>query len=191
MIPVEQPQLWRSADHPGGPQRGDCLRACIASILEVDYDAIPDFGGLSGTVNAWLQNTAPGVTAPYRMLGDSWKEPETLDSWRTWPDRHFENGYWIATIYSHRIPDVEEFGCGCGGDPSCKWCGGRPESRSMGITWGLHAVVMFGGRLAWDPHPERTGKVGPFRGAMIFRLEDPAPAFRALRDGREELRDAA
>jgi hypothetical protein len=113
-------------------------------------------------------------------------DAETLDSWRDWPTNHYEEGFWIATVYSHRIPDVETFGCGCasrvpGGDPDCKWCHGEPDKRPMGIQWGLHAVVMQHGRLAWDPHPERDKGFGPFAGATTFRVVNPALALSALR----------
>jgi hypothetical protein len=185
MIRVEQRQLWRPDDHPDGGRRGDCLRACVASILELDYEAVPDLGGLNQPLNDWVREAAPGLVAPYQYLGSTWRLNETLESWREWPTSHYLEGYWIATVHSSRIPNFERFGCGCtervpGGDPECKWCAGKPETRSMGIAWGLHAVVMEGDRLAWDPHPERTGEVGPFRGATTFRLADPAPAFHAL-----------
>jgi hypothetical protein len=196
--PVEQRRLWRPDDHPDGPQRGDCLRACVASILEVEYEDVPDFNGMSQPLNDWLKSVAPGFAAPYRYLTSLGHE-ETLDDWKSWPTSHYEEGYWIATVYSHRIPDYMEYGCGCvarvpGGDPECKWCHGDPGSRAMGIVWGLHAVVFQHGRLAWDPHPERDKGFGPFRGVTRFVLADPAPAFAAcaLRsDPAEEAADAA
>lgn len=185
MIEVEQRQLWRPADHPDGPQFGDCYRACIASLFEVDYELVPELRGDTHKLHEWLSEVAPGVRVQHRILGDLWKEPETLDSWRQWPATHHEFGYWIATVKSSRIPDLQRFGCGCAddagvGDPSCKWCHGKPGERSMGIQWGLHAVVMRNRDLAWDPHPLRDGTVGPFRGAETFHLDDPAPAIRAL-----------
>lgn len=185
MRAVEQRQPWCPDDHPDGPQRGDCLRACVASILELDYEDVPDLKGGYQPLFKWLGQVAPGVHARHRSLTLAvW--PETLDSWKDWPAEHREEGYWIATVYSPRIPDVELFGCGCaakvpGGDPSCQWCGGKPDTRSMGIAWGLHAVVMRGGALAWDPHPESDGTIVRFRGATTFHLDDPAPAVRALK----------
>lgn len=53
----------------------------------------------------------------------------------------------------------------------------------MGIQWGLHAVVMRGGRLAHDPHPDADGTIVRFRSAATFVLDDPAPVVRALRAG--------
>jgi hypothetical protein len=37
MIPVDQTQLH------GGKTKGNCLRACLASILEIDIEAMPHF----------------------------------------------------------------------------------------------------------------------------------------------------
>lgn len=194
MIPVEQRQLWRPDDHPDGPQRGDCLRACVASIFELPYEEIPA-NTIEGDrrINEWLSTTLPGVAAQYHYLRGI-AEPETLDSWREWPQSHYEPGYWIAAVKSPRIPDVEEFGCGCvaqvpGGDPECEWCGGKPETRSMGIRWGLHAVVMRHGRCVWDPHPERSDTVGPFAGATTFRAVDPGALRRASASAPSHLPD--
>lgn len=180
MILVEQRQLWRPDDHPEGPQYGDCYRACVASIFEVAYEETDGItGGDSQTLTDWVRRRYPGVGMSYRMLGDTWKDVETLDSWRQWPESHYEPGYWIATVKSKRIPDREIYGCGCGertpgGDPDCRWCGGKPDTRFMGIQWGLHAVVMRHGVCVWDPHPERDKGFGPFCGATFFRVEDPA-----------------
>lgn len=171
-------------DHPDGPQFGDCYRACIASIFALPYEAVPDLRGDTQKMMAWLREFAPGVSVRSRTLGPVLDE-HGLDSWKAWPTEHREDGYWIAIVRSPRIPDVETFGCGCadrvpGGDPACKWCHGEPGKRSMGIRWGLHAVVMFGWHLAWDPHPDSDGKIGPIRAAETFHLADPAPAIRAL-----------
>lgn len=185
MRPVEQRKLYRPDDHPDGPQRGDCLRACVASILEVEYEDVPDLEGYHQGLHDWLRTVAPGVVVRQQCLTPL-DRAETVDDWKSWPHTHYEPDFWIAGVWSPRIPDVEVFGCGCaskvpGGDPACRWCGGKPETRSMGIRWGLHAVVMRNGSLAWDPHPERDGAAGPFRSATTFRLSDPAPAFHALR----------
>lgn len=179
MKPVKQRRLWQPDDHPDGLQRGDCLAACVASVFELPYEECADIGPTSQSLYDWMRERFPGVDATYRILTDL-RVPETLDSWREWPTHHYEPGFWIATIKSPRIPDVEQFGCGCaarveGGDPACRWCHGEPDKRSMGIQWGLHAVVMEGGRLAWDPHPEADPDAPLiFRGATAFRVSDPA-----------------
>lgn len=176
---VEQRQLWRPGDHPDGPQRGDCGRASLASLFGVPYEATEGVDGTYTSYDNWTREHFPGLACESRMLGDTWAEVETLDSWREWPTEHNVRGYWIATVYSHRIPDEERFGCGCadrmpGGDPKCKWCHGEPDKRPMGIQWGLHAVVMKHGECDWDPHPERAKGFGPFRCATRWYAADPA-----------------
>lgn len=177
MIPVEQRRLWRPDDHPDGPQRGDCMRACVASIFETSYEDAEGIDGTTQTLFDWVRPRYPGIRARCQQLTGN--DPETLESYKQWPTTHWEDGYWIAAVWSPRIPDREEFGCGCPEhtedgkpDPDCRWCHGKPETRSMGIFWGLHAVVMRGGELAWDPHPERTGTVGPFQSATTFVAVD-------------------
>src|SRR4051812_29602776 len=99
MLRVEQRQLWRPDDHPDGPQRGDCLRACVASVFELDYDQVPDLRGYTQPLRDWLRETVPGVGLKHQLLGVS--DPygcETLDDWRNWPTEHYEQGFWIATV---------------------------------------------------------------------------------------------
>jgi hypothetical protein len=128
------------------------------------------------------------------MLGSGWREKEQVGDHVKWPTEHRETGYWIASIWSPRIQDVETFDCGCAydretgaprpADPDCRWCHGDPGSRSMGITWGLHAVVMNGSRLAWDPHPARDPNATLyFRSAVTFECVDPAKLVPRCRQG--------
>lgn len=186
MIQVEQRRFWRPADHPDGPQRGDCMRACVASIFEVDYDDTDGIDGTTQTLADWVKPRYPGVRVAHRMFhGD---EPERIGDHVNWPTHHYESGYWIAGIWSSRIPDTEAFDCGCAydennepkaADPDCRWCHGEPHKRSMGITWGLHAVVMKDARLAWDPHPDRDPNATLyFTGATTWQVTDPAQLVR-------------
>lgn len=180
MIEVEQRQLWRPDDHPDGPQRGDCMRACVASVFEVPYEETEGIDGTAQTLWDWMRPRFPGLTARQRVFQGLGDEPERIGDHVNWPTYHHEPGYWIAGIWSPRIPDREVFGCGCadrvpGGDPACEWCHGEPDKRSHGISWGLHAVVMENARLAWDPHPLRDPNMTLyFSGATTFQVTDPA-----------------
>lgn len=180
MIQVEQRQLWRPASHPEGPQRGDCLRACVASVLELPYEGVPGFTGYSSGVAGWVKERFPGLGFLDQQVSRDYNRAEHLDDWRSWPRTLYRPGYWIASVYSPRIPDEAVTGCGCvervpGGDPECEWCHGSPEDRHHGVRWGLHAVVMKNGQCAWDPHPERVRDPRfHFRSAMTFVVEDPA-----------------
>jgi hypothetical protein len=188
MKPVQQRKLWRPDSHPDGPQRGDCMTACLASVFEQPYEDC-EVKGYAGEISDWLKERRyAGVEAVHHLLGTGWQNPESIGDYRLWPTSHHEMGYWIAGIWSPRIPDEEKFGCGCvervpGGDPECEWCHGEPEKRSMGIQWGLHAVVMQYGQVAWDPHPEAEDR-GPdetiyFRSAVTFHVVDPAQLRRS------------
>jgi hypothetical protein len=184
MICVEQRHLWRPDDHLDGPQRGDCAAACVASIFELPYEECAEIGATDDTITAWTEKRYPGISYSHRMLGEGWRGKERIEDYVNWPTSHYERGYWMATIWSPRIPDVETFDCGCAydqnnestdPDPNCKWCHGDPGSRSMGITWGLHAVVMLGANLAWDPHPAREkNPTLYFCGASKWTVTDPS-----------------
>lgn len=184
MIQIEQRRLWRPDDHPDGPQSGDCGAACVASIFGVPYEECDRIDGTYQSIAEWTRARYPGIAACSQMLGDGWQEVERIGDHVNWPTRHHESGYWMATIWSPRIPDTESFDCGCAydennqpkaADPDCRWCHGEPHKRSMGITWGLHAVVMRNGVLAWDPHPERDASATLyFRSATTWRVDDPS-----------------
>lgn len=175
MKPVQQRQLWRPEWHRDGPQVGDCLRCCVASIFEVSYEDVADIGPSTQHVFNWVRERFPGVKCEARSLTDyedDWKQDLSL--FQKWPSAHAESGYWIGTIWSPRIPSVLSWGCGCtsrveGGDPECEWCHGRPQERFMGVRWGLHAVVMKDNALAFDPHPEaKPMEIMRFSGATTF-----------------------
>lgn len=126
-------------------QRGDsdCLVACLASILELPYEDVPqeiadedkqhnamvrflkEHGYLTWTLGLH------GETEPFLMFGN--EKP----AYHIWP-----TGYWIAGVGSPRIEDGE------------------------------HAVVMRGGAIAWDPHPQRAMGHRGFQSATILMPGD-------------------
>jgi hypothetical protein len=179
MWQIEQRRLWRPEDHPEGPQRGDCMAACIASIFELPYEDCAELDGTTRSLSAWLEPRFPGVYPLTRYLNDV-TQGERIGDHLGWPSEHHERGYWLAGIWSSRIPDREMRGCGCasrvaGGDPSCEWCHGRPDERFLGIEWGLHMVVMENWSLVWDPHPERDPDAPLYiQSATTFHVGDPA-----------------
>jgi hypothetical protein len=142
MIPVEQTILGGDTTSEG--ERGDCLRACIASIFELPIASVPHFVAEDdwwGALNRWVEARGFALGTAFMSVDDD--DPTKL------------NGYpgaetiWIATVYSPRI------------------------TRDDG-TPGLHAVVMQGKTIAWDPHPHREmGHLG-FSSGYIFRAPDPA-----------------
>lgn len=179
MIKVEQRQLWRPDDHPDGAQRGDCAAACIASVFAIPYEDCAEIDGSMRSIAAWLRPRFPGVYVQTRFLNDV-SQPERIGDHLNWPTDHYERGYWLASIWSPRIPDQEVRGCGCaarvtGGDPACEWCHGKPGERFHGISWGLHMVVMENRTLVWDPHPARDPSATLyFQAATTFHVNDPS-----------------
>jgi hypothetical protein len=139
VIEVEQRLFYDAATG----QRGDCLKCCVASLLELDYDAVPHFAQMDdwyGAYMTFLHERGWG-TFPIPNLGNCDADPSKPSSWP-----HL--GYWIAAVWSPRIilPD-----------------GGA----------GTHAIVMYEEKVAWDPHPQRDGGHGGFISGTILRALDP------------------
>jgi hypothetical protein len=126
-------------------QRGDsdCLIACLASILEIDYEdvsqEIADEDRQNDATVRFLQERGY-LSWTLTLHGDA--QP-MLQFGNARPEYHIRpTGYWIAGVGSPRIKD------------------------------GTHAVVMRGETVAWDPHPLREmGHLG-FQSATIIMLGD-------------------
>lgn len=169
MIPVEQRELF---DAETG-RRGDCLKCCLASLLELDYADVPHFAAMG---DAWHSEWMGWMHARGWAVSQ-WSCPsgpnERPSSWR-------EPGYWLGVVKSPRMPKPCE---PCGGQgwvldsddgQECPYCG------ATGTTYGTHMVVMEGGEIAWDPHPKRAdGHMGFVEGYVLVALD---PARFALRE---------
>lgn len=182
MRPVTQTHGYVDDAH-----RGNCVAACIASIFELPLTAVPRKDD-STKLHAWLCRRYPGVTVLKRL----WQEPHPEYPYEFVPvfkdEPPFNLGYWIATVESPR------FTTAC---PRCEgsgeavvyldeWREGiQPEERDRrfvacfvcagtGRVRGLHAVVMRGTRLEWDPSPQREMGIGRYHGETLFMVENPA-----------------
>jgi hypothetical protein len=135
VIPVEQQEPY------------GCLRACVASILELAYDDVP--GSLAVEENqttSFLRFMASrGFSiADYSLYAAAGLPDEPQQrSPRTWPT------FWIASVLSPRLVDPD----------------GQP---------GWHTVVMKNGELVWDPHSQRAQGHGGFVHAHVPYVIDPA-----------------
>lgn len=166
--------------------RGNCLAACFASIFELPLSAVPRNDDQK--VYKWLKRRYPGVSLvrkhyterhpeyPYEWLNVGYDEP---------PNSY--HGLWIATVESPRFTTT------------CTRCGGAKKIEVLlkedghlphdereratvscvvcegtGHEPGLHAVVMRGYELAWDPSPEREMGFGRYRGETTFIVTDPS-----------------
>lgn len=135
MIPVEQQEEF------------GCLRACVASILELDYEKVPaEIADFETQHTAFLRFMASrgfsiGDYSLYGAKGLPEKPQQRCT--RTWPT------FWFASVWSPRFTDDD----------------GNP---------GWHAVVMKNHELVWDPHPQRAdGHLG-FVHAHVPYVIDPA-----------------
>lgn len=171
VIPVEQRQMAIFDERGDNVQRGDCLTACIASLFELPIDDVPFFVDMEnwwGEYNNWLHDR--GLQLGQVRLSTVDDDPTRLNGHPT------EGIYWIATVKSPR----SKARCnGCKGtgqsqheEGPCGWCG------ESGLVPSLHAVVMCGGELVWDPHPQRDmGHLG-FVSGEWFVVRDPARLVR-------------
>ena len=159
MTPVDQAHY--RLDDP----LGDCLAACVASVLDLPLEAVPDVMAplLDGTapegyrytaaMNEWLIST--GLWLKHRFYGRV--RSRFYGRPLTW-----HSGYWIAATRSKAVP------------------GG-----------GLHSVVMFGDEVVHDPQPlarQEPYASRPYRfaGELWFEAWDPALAASGLRPGSPE-----
>lgn len=138
-------------------QRGphDCLRACVATVLGLAYEDVPEFLALAEVED----RAAPWRRRLYDFLATHglvpWEfglhgEDRPLLMFGGTPIAYnvMPPGLWIAAVQSPRIE-------------------------------GTHAVVMKGGQVIWDPHPRREMGHKGFREAMIFMPRGLTPAGQA------------
>ncbi len=133
-----------------GAPGGNCVAACVASILGLTLDDLPDLspegverrsaeGGLPPAPGGWdPQDWAVAEFVRERGLDVAAISPWCMEGGPYGFGRLDLSGLSIASAWSHRVP-------GCG-----------------------HAVVALDGELLWDPHPQRHQGVGPVYGWLIF-----------------------
>jgi hypothetical protein len=123
MIPVIQTRL----STPDKPAYGNCFTACIASILELPIEQVPNFidYGRDWFIPFLQFIEDAGYTYDGTYYIKNRRTPEELERFH----RTFEgvDGYYIVG-------------------------GGSPRGFSLG-----HAVVYKGGELVHDPHPDGGG----------------------------------
>jgi hypothetical protein len=180
VIPVEQEHMAVFDEDGDNVQRGDCLRACVASIFELPLADVPHFVEADdwlGWYTRWVR--ARGFVLGTVRLSVGEENPLRLTGHPT------EGIYWIATVKSPR----SRARCGvCGGAGVAlrQWLGSEAryveydepqpcvECDATGLVPPLHAVVMCGGELAWDPHPLRDMGHGGWISGQWFIAADPA-----------------
>lgn len=124
MIPVMQTRFGNPA--------GNCLMACIASIMEVPLESFPDLYEAEEAGEEWWEVMRTAVRK------HRWEI--------TWVREPFSKTYRLAPM-----------GYAVAGGPSPRE---RPELDDDAGHPG-HAVVCLDGKTVHDPHPDNTGLGGP------------------------------
>lgn len=166
MIPV----LQRISAFGGASIPGDCVKCCVASVLELSYEDVPHF-----VAGEWL-------IAPRATNGMAAGPPERVDWLTALNDWLRETGWALRAMqtmyYKHPLPP---------GAAPLDWY--EPRSAPRGTaprgTWiavvisenyeqSTHAVVMHDDAVAHDPsmRPRRTPY--QFVGEIVFVTVDPA-----------------
>lgn len=148
MKPVNQ-TIFSSKDDPS--IKGNCLTACVASLLEMNIEDVPYWAGMPDHEwgeNFWnfIDNHAIRCGWGAYYVGEKMKLPE--DS---------EEEFW------NKVKKI------CSGiDGYYIVCGTSPR----GFTAG-HAVIYKDGKLAHDPHPSRDGVSKIWSAYLIEKGERP------------------
>ncbi len=143
MIPVDQEILQGLA--PGckplpGQRPGDCLRACVASLLELNLHDVPHF--IEEHDVRWFEGIQEFLAK------------ETSGIWTicctevAWPSV-------VGTPDPENVPPLQRYVIASGPSPRGPW---------------LHSVLVdaFTGELAHDPHPSRQGVTGHLVDLLIL-----------------------
>jgi len=132
-------------------QHNDCVRAAVASILERDYEDVPNFMVQADETGQWwgrhIDKWLETEGYPFRLgnFAFNWVDAPVHEV--------FAQSFWL-------------------GQP---WWFATVDSK---ITDGLHAVVMHGNEVAWDPgihaeEPEYQAKPYNFKFANYFYVPEP------------------
>lgn len=180
MIPVEQQQLSVIDEHGDSIVKGDCMRACVASLFELPLDDVPHFVESDRWWALWEEwLAARNLRLANAFFSVSDDDPTVLNGWPG-------DVWWLAGVSSPRLMTRCSH-CKGAALTTSTWDGPdgeRVEHESPvvcpyctdGRSPGLHQVVMFGREIAWDPHPQRgMGHLG-FVDGWEFRIIDPAKA---------------
>ena len=135
MTPIDQRSLWTAEGTPG-----DCMTACIATLLDLPYDVVPFFSKIQQETGVnWFQTLTEFLEDQgYEFKGSYYNGP--------WDElaaiSEGVGGFYVAEGPSPRGPQVK----------------------------GGHCIVVHGdGSIAHDPHPSREGLVGTKSVWMIER----------------------
>lgn len=157
---VEQTRVY------DGKGRGNCVAACVASIFGLSLaeveDGLPD-GSTTNDLMAWTTSRFPWLECRNTDHSENYREVEP-------PSDEDPEGVWAYDLPSVR-PEAPTIGLWMAGVVSPRGLLQHGPYRGSPI---LHAIVMCGGELVWDPHPKRAEGVGALIERTWWLARDPA-----------------
>jgi hypothetical protein len=163
-----------------GKGRGNCVAACLASIFGLSLAEVEE--GLSDgpTANglmAWTESRFPWLECRNTDHSENYREVEP-------PSDEHPEGTWTYDLPSVR-PEAPTLGLWMASVVSPRGVLRHGPYRGSPI---LHAVVMRGGNLVWDPHPRRAEGVGALVERTWWLARDPADcvAWERVSGGSDE-----
>lgn len=153
-------------DAPPEEQRGNCLTAVVASLLELPIEAVPNF----------VQDHVDHATG----------EDDDAGEWYWWTALHrfiAEHGHGMRYLRNVEAPQPHPYSPD--GFPD-------PEPGEYYTVSGIsprdprihHIVIYRDGEMVWDPHPDRTGVVSvDDQYHWSLRATSPAPTPNADETG--------
>lgn len=133
---------------------GDCYRAALATLLDLDIASVPHFYEEVNDDRGSVNNER---TTDWALTVDKW-----ITQWLA--DRGVVR---IRTMIDGRVADVNdvfETASACSGGLPLLLSGANKNNQS-------HVVIVEGSRIIWDPSKHNTGIVGPAPHAGIYLVE--------------------
>lgn len=141
--------------YDGSGTRGNCVAACVASVFGLNLDVLESQGLTPG---CGFQDVCRWTSEHWSFL--EYREQDFCQNYRVveGEGRGYPEDRWVYDLPSEELR-VNPPTCGL-------WIAYAISPRGL-LTTGpyrgmpiIHAVVMCGGSLAWDPHPERDMGIG-------------------------------
>lgn len=124
-------------------EKGDCMRACVASLFELPLEKVPNF---------W-----DDVELSATPEKQSWQWTESMRNWS------IQYGIVPLTFRYNKKSDLAKILK----DVYVIASGESPRNKNSD-----HAVIMLNGQIIHDPHPEQTGILGGFQEITVFVVQN-------------------
>jgi hypothetical protein len=132
-----------------GDERGDCFRCCIAAVLQIPAENVPNFndGSQDAEAQKWLN--ARGYVMIHVKGGGHYAGINFPRYGKTVDDKTEEHAKFPIIV-----------------------CGPTVRTKKPGQH---HATVWVNGKMVYDPHPSEAGLIWVVDNYMIVPMFEPAP----------------